>query len=353
MSLPDDDRAFCRQVLPLVSRTFALSIEALPEDLRETVRVAYLLCRIVDTVEDEPGVPQLERVLRFDTFDRLLMDDTADPHALEQLFRNPPPGDDEARLCHEAGAVFRSFRALPLRSREAIRPHVLDMSLGMRMYTGRAAHRGQPWVRDMPDLSRYCYFVAGTVGELLTELFEQLVPDLSPAARGTVRGLAADFGQGLQLVNILKDVAGDLERGILFLPRDLLERRDLAPSELLEPARREDGLAVLGEVSAHARASLERAKDYVRHWPLPQGASIRLFCSVPLLLAQATLDEIEHSDDVLRPGRCPKIDRSTLAGILQLAVAAVGDDRALDALLDAPGGARRRPGGPRKVARVG
>ena len=67
-----DDRLVCRDMLPRVSRTFALSIEALPESLREPVRVAYLLCRVVDTIENELEVPQAERALRFDTFDELL-----------------------------------------------------------------------------------------------------------------------------------------------------------------------------------------------------------------------------------------------------------------------------------------
>jgi farnesyl-diphosphate farnesyltransferase len=330
------DRAACVRALPLVSRTFALSIEALPQELREPVRVAYLLCRIVDTIEDEPLVPPSERTLRFDCFERLLMDDHADPRELELLFRSADPDDPEAALCSQAGAVFRCFRALPEPSRQAIRPHVLDMSLGMRMYTSRAAARGRLELRDMPDLSRYCYYVAGTVGELLTDLFAQAQPDLPAEALQQAQQLAADFGQGLQLVNILKDVAGDLERGVVFVPTSLLERHELEPTQLLEPSRREAGLAVLGELTRQARHSLERAKTYVRQWPLPHGEPIRLFCAVPLLLALATLEEIEAGDDTLRPGRSPKISRALLGGLLQRAVQAAGDDRALVALLDAP-----------------
>src|SRR5690606_30511896 len=45
----DDDWAFCDDTLPKVSRTFALSIAALPQTLRAPIGVAYLLCRIVDT----------------------------------------------------------------------------------------------------------------------------------------------------------------------------------------------------------------------------------------------------------------------------------------------------------------
>src|ERR1700749_864412 len=44
---------FCRNMLPKVSRTFALNIPVLPQPLDLVVTVAYLLCRIADTVEDE------------------------------------------------------------------------------------------------------------------------------------------------------------------------------------------------------------------------------------------------------------------------------------------------------------
>jgi phytoene/squalene synthetase len=42
----------CRKV----SRTFALTIPQLPPELRRAVANAYLLCRIADTIEDEPAL---------------------------------------------------------------------------------------------------------------------------------------------------------------------------------------------------------------------------------------------------------------------------------------------------------
>ncbi len=48
---------FQDQILPHVSRTFALTIPQLPMPLRVAVTNAYLLCRIADTIEDEPALP--------------------------------------------------------------------------------------------------------------------------------------------------------------------------------------------------------------------------------------------------------------------------------------------------------
>src|SRR5690242_11376760 len=50
------DEAYQDYVLPAVSRTFALTIPELPPALRTAVTNAYLLCRIADTIEDEPAL---------------------------------------------------------------------------------------------------------------------------------------------------------------------------------------------------------------------------------------------------------------------------------------------------------
>src|SRR5579862_1671854 len=47
------DRTYQDEILPHVSRTFALTIPQLPPGLRTGVTNAYLLCRIADTIEDQ------------------------------------------------------------------------------------------------------------------------------------------------------------------------------------------------------------------------------------------------------------------------------------------------------------
>ena len=45
-----------RRLLQQVSRSFALTIPQLPLPLRRAVTNAYLLCRIVDTIEDDESL---------------------------------------------------------------------------------------------------------------------------------------------------------------------------------------------------------------------------------------------------------------------------------------------------------
>src|SRR5262245_38580677 len=127
------------------------------------------------------------------------------------------------------------------------------MSQGMREYSARAdASACGLRLTDLNDLERYCYYVAGTVGGLLTSLFLPEVPEdagwplrMAPAEREAfLRDRAKSFGLGLQLVNIVKDVASDLERGDCFLPEALAEAHGVPLDRLLDPAYRKNGLAV-------------------------------------------------------------------------------------------------------------
>jgi farnesyl-diphosphate farnesyltransferase len=331
------------RLLPTVSRTFALSIETLPAGLRAPVRLAYLLCRVVDTIEDEPlvtlaaGAPltagAARRAALFDAFDAQLADDGAPPADFVAAAAGIGRAADADLLAH-ADAVLRAWRALPDAARAAVRPMVLEMSRGMRAYAARAdAAGGRLALDDLDDLERYCWYVAGTVGVLLTALFEGALPPLAPAAQRTVRGAAVGFGLGLQLVNIVKDVAADLERGACFLPQDRLRAHGLSADRgLLAPERRDDALAVLGEVCERAREHLDAAVTYTLAWPLPEGAPVRRFCAVPLALAFATLRAVERGDDTLQPGRTPKVSRLTVAQVCAAAGAAVRDDGELRAL---------------------
>lgn len=330
------DAAFCAAILPRVSRTFALSIEALPDTLRPAVRTAYLLCRLVDSIEDEPVLPLERRGELFDVFDRLL-EAGGDASALESACMRAGVGGSEAdgELCRRAGAVFRELWRLPASQREAILPHVREMSTGMRAYCARGrGHR----LTDLADLEHYCYFVAGTVGNLLTALFEQTVA-LPESSRVAVRELAVSFGIGLQMVNVVKDVAADFsERGACFLPSSLAREHGLVLERLLDPAMRDAGVAVVRAVCARAREHLRRAEEYVSLWPsvgpdAQAGRAVRLFCVVPLALALATLRTVEESDDTLRAGTEPKVSRATVAGVLAEAGRAATSNSALAALL--------------------
>lgn len=327
------DVQFAIDILPRVSRTFALSIEALPEPLRSTIRVSYLLCRIVDTIEDDPDLPVERRQWLFDEFARVVGDDEADFGALEEAFHNWGDTDDQ-KLCQNVGASLRIFRGLDPALTNAARPHILEMAKGMAEYSLR--WRGPKEItilRDTEDLERYCYFVAGTVGNLLTSVFIEVNDELSPDIVAGLRERAVSFGLGLQLTNIVKDIADDRERGWSFVPRSLCLAHDLRPEELLDPDKRDNAMEVVKDVVDLARGHLEKAIEYTLSLP-PQAVSVRLFVLVPLALALSSLTLVERSPEVLGRDHKVKVSRETVAATLLAAQEVVGDNEGIRRLCD-------------------
>jgi farnesyl-diphosphate farnesyltransferase len=328
--------AFCQAMLPQTSRTFALSIEALPDALARAVRVAYLMCRAVDTIEDDAALPWTERRVLFDEFEALVEDDRRGAADLERLSEPLAPCAD-AVLCRNATAIFECFRELPPETRRCVRPHVAEMTRGMREYAGRAARDGRLVLVDVEDLERYCYYVAGTVGRLLTALFLETVP-LGVERRRRVEAHAVSFGLGLQLVNIVKDVAEDASRSICFVPREVAAAHGVPLDRLLDPTLRPQARAVIGTLCGRARVHLQSAQEYTLAWPAREGLEVRRFCAVPLALALLSLDEVEYGGDSLRPGHTPKVSRATVVATLVGSALAIDSDLKLRALFAAAGG---------------
>ena len=142
-------------------------------------------------------------------------------------------------------------------------------------------------VSALAELRRYCYFAAGIVGEMLTDIFATRIAGLavSPSARSEARA----FGEGLQLVNILKDDTADARRGRSFIP-DGVDR---------------------GTLYRLVRQDLLVAQDYVERLQRARAPSGYIsFTRLPLQLAWATLDRIEQR------GSGAKVSRTQLSRIL-------------------------------------
>ncbi len=213
------DQDYQTRTLPHVSRTFALTIPELPEALRTPVTNAYLLCRIADTIEDEPAVSPPETIALMQRF-RDAVAGRSDPSA---LVRDLAPLLSDRTLPSERDLVANMARVIRVTAqfepaqRAAIVRCVELMCFGMPRFQFNASLRGLARSSDLDD---YCYYVAGVVGEMLTELFCCHSPRIA-ANRERLEALADSFAQGLQMTNILKDVWEDRVRGVCWLPQDV------------------------------------------------------------------------------------------------------------------------------------
>jgi farnesyl-diphosphate farnesyltransferase len=280
------------QLLIATSRTFALAIPLLPEPARREVTLSYLLFRIADTFEDAATWPRERRIEALEQFALLL--ERPDPVATAELSRRwgeevPCEQPSYRDLLAEVPAVLDAFFALSPKAVELIRVHTARTARGMAGFVARVSDTGELRLTDLADLQDYCYVVAGIVGELLTELFLLEHPVLAPVA-AELRGRSRAFGEGLQLVNILKDSVSDATQGRLYLPEGL-DR-----SAVLTLARHD-----LGEAAAYVHTLQNAGAE----------RGVVAFNALPIHLANATLDRVETAG----PGS--KLTRPEVFAIVQ------------------------------------
>lgn len=323
------DWSYCRQALAEVSRTFSRPIALLRDELEVAVTAGYLLCRVADTIEDDPALDPATRDQLFRVYLDVL-ERGADPAVFASASRVIVASPEHEReLAQSLPRVMSVLATLPADTGATVLHWVAEMSRGMGIYARRRPGAdGFVSLTGLPDLERYCYFVAGTVGHMLTELFTAALPDLDPEARITLQQHAEAFAVGLQLTNILKDFTDDYERRVSFIPRMTLEASGVPLPAATDPAHRAAAQAAMEPIFDRAQAALDRALEYALALPA-DARDLRLFCLLPLWLAVRTLAHTRGHADQLTPGRKVKIGRPEVEALISDCVRRVGDDEAL------------------------
>ena len=303
------DVAYQDEILPHVSRTFALTIPQLPEELRISVTNAYLLCRIADTIEDEPALSPLDTLAFMQRFMAALAG-RADIATLardlaSRLSERTLP--TERQLVENLGRVLSVTLALREAQRAAILRCVELMCYGMPHFQATASLSGLSKVEDLND---YCYYVAGVVGDMLTDLFCDYSPAIARRRAGLSR-LAVSFAQGLQMTNILKDVWEDRSRGACWLPQEIFSRHGVDLARLAPTAYDPGFSAGMMELVAIAHAHLANALEYTLLIP-GRERGIRRFCLWAIGLAVLTLQKINRNPG-FTAGAQVKVSRRAVA----------------------------------------
>lgn len=319
------DLAYQRGVLPDVSRTFALTIPELPPELELAVGNAYLLCRIADTIEDDPG---LDAALRKSLHDELIAvlaeDRCADSFAARaRAHLSEGSSAQDRTLMEDAPRVVAIHRRLSEIQRSAIRTCVIKMCRGMPEYEHAERVRG---LADVEELDRYCYHVAGVVGELLTELFCEHSEAIE-AQRQSLHALSASFGQGLQMTNIIKDVWDDHARGYCWLPRDLFAAAGYDLDRLAPDHDRARFRIGMEQLIAIAHGHLHNAMRYTLMIPKAE-TGIRRFCLWAIGLALLTLRKVRAHPDYVSP-QDVKVSRRSVAAVVMATRLSVRSDKLL------------------------
>ena len=288
------DTEFQALLLEGVSRTFALTIPQLPETLYEPVANAYLLCRIVDTIEDEVSLDAEQKKLFCSRFIEIAKTGKGAEAFAQDLY----PLLSEQTIPAEHTLIQVIPRVIEITHRfdppqvEALATCVETMAEGMPVFQAKNLSHG---LGTMSDMDKYCYYVAGCVGEMLAKLFCHYSPEIA-AHRKELLGLAVSFGQGLQMTNILKDIWDDAERGVCWLPQDIFAETGFDLATLTpdtDDSRFRTGLEHLISI---AHGHLYNALTYTQLIPSHE-SGIRNFCLWALGMAVLTLRKIKSNLD--------------------------------------------------------
>ena len=324
-----DAERFSRAILPAVSRTFALSVQLLRGELGRSVLCAYLLCRIADTIEDDGHATPEDKAHLLGDFLRCL-DDAAAADAFPSRVMHIQGDEAHITLLRATDRVCALFRSLTPGSRDRVAHWVREMGRGMAEFVLR--HPAGLRIQTVEEYREYCYYVAGTVGRMLTELWREhgVIP---PARYDALWARCTSFGEALQTVNILKDIAADAEReNAIFVPEATLRAHGGSHATLLDPSRIVENRAAVGEFIALAWADLDEAFEYLLLLPR-RALSVRAFCVLPLLYAYATLRELTRSDAMLRPGGVVKISRAEVKSLMAAGLASLASNALLRQLV--------------------
>lgn len=328
MSAPLSASELQAQLLQEVSRTFALTIPQLPPALSTVVSNAYLLCRIVDTIEDEPALTAAQKRHFCDRFVDVVhgsaAPDTFADDLAPLLSGSTIPAEHE--LVRQVPQVLTITAGFDSAQREALQDCIDVMAQGMAEFQENKTTYG---LRDLSQLDRYCYCVAGVVGETLTRLFCGYSAEIA-ANEAAMMKLAVSFGQGLQMTNILKDIWDDQTRGACWLPDDIF-RKSGFDLRSLSSAQYDDAFGRgLSELVGIATEHLNNALKYTLMIPKHE-TGVRHFCLWAIGMALLTLHKINNHPN-FRTANEVKISRRSVMTTVAVSRVAATHNRLLKAI---------------------
>jgi farnesyl-diphosphate farnesyltransferase len=284
--------------------------------------IAYLLARASDTIADHAhadvrrrlqALYALEKALQ--AADRMgndvpaLEENPAAAYAVRLAASFPVDHVAEAGLLSGMGPVLSAFYRQQAELRVEIQ-WVLGQILGGQSLDlvrfGEARANAPVALGTTADCEAYTYAVAGCVGEFWTRICAIQLPTSLAVPVEILLEHGKRLGQGLQLVNILRDLPQDLARGCCYLPQEEIESLGITPSDLLRhPVR---ARALLQPWMEKAREWLAHGERYVQGI---RGGRLRFSVSLPRRLGEATLDLLEKHPPLETRSRV-RVDRKSV-----------------------------------------
>jgi farnesyl-diphosphate farnesyltransferase len=306
------------ELLAGVSRSFVLTIRALPKGLRRPIGLAYLLARTSDTIADTATAPVDVRIQSLKEFSGSL--------PITHLASISPGNPAERHLLQNIPRITAMVDTLPESDRAEIRTLLQKITEGQRLDLLRFPDPGKvSAIATAADLDQYTYLVAGCVGEFWTRICAAHIPRYSSLDLDVLSQLGRAFGQGLQLVNILRDIPEDLNNGRCYLPIS-----DLRAVGISDPARLVDDPSAAQPVfDAWRRRALDHHAQARQYIGSLRPIRIRFACLLPWAIGLRTLALLEKTPPLQTTTRI-KVPRAEVRRITRRALWAALSNNSLE-----------------------
>ena len=306
-----------------MSRLFYTTLAVVPADVRDQIGLGYLFARAADTIAD---TDLIDRSRRLDFLSQLKAQFVSEQISWSQIrdiqqAMGPLQQDSSERvLLERLEDCFRLFQECSPEDRRRVQRLMTTLTQGMEMDLSRFPGQSVEdlvALKTIDDLDRYTYYVAGCVGEFWTDLMCAHRKALASWNVKQMSDVGVRFGKGLQLTNIVKDVAHDLQKGRCYIPETMLDEVGLTPRDLLNETNLPRFRPVLSKLVRMAAEHLDQGWMYTMSIPRHE-MRLRLSCMWPILSAGESLKLVLHSPDLLNPAVKVKIPRSKVYKILAL-----------------------------------
>lgn len=304
-------------LLKHTSRSLYLSARLFPPQTRDVFSVAYLLCRYADSIADTSLLPPEKRLQWIEQFPQLILQpEDSKWNQLVQEISSSAANPYEEKLLRHFSLCLQAFHALASYQKQLIMTVVQAVCNGMKvdLQTFPSEKSGRLCAFEQAEnLENYCHYMGGAPGVFWSELI--LSSSKISLDKKTFLQLGQDIGDGLQVVNILRDLPQDLRIGRCYFPQTDLQAQQLSAADLLNPQNNERFEPVKQKWIAWGRKKLISAQAYFAAIPKTQ-LRYRAAMAWPVLWAADNLNKLEQEKNLLDPERRVKISRYRIYGTM-------------------------------------
>lgn len=301
-----------KTILKHVSRTLYLSVKILPEPVKSSMGMGYLLCRVMDTVADSPAIDAQEKLRLLSLMRGLHKPGNSEAAALsarELVAGAQTQGEKDLLL--KFGKILAVYAKFPEGERKIFSELLDAVASGMETDVKTFPGGAPAALGTAQDLERYCALIGGAPGIFWARLYREAIRRSTRATANFPSERDAEMiGSALQMTNILKDLAADLRIGRCYIPQSDLDLSNLKPADLLDPAN----MPRLWETSTRwinwAVDRLDQSEAFLTLIPKTELA-LRAAVIWPVYWAMDTLEEVAHSN-LLDPADRPRINRNRI-----------------------------------------